>query len=140
VLRALLKHVLQSLIITAIFVPMAMTLPVAAIWLCQSPEGGQFLFWLGPWSCCFWALILHNFVGSRFWRGREAVLAWRAERGGYVWSVGKSTGVMFASLFLSYVIEFGYVYWLHTVPGALRLLPVATYAPAAFVLWRAIRG
>lgn len=104
------------------------------------PEGGQFFFWCGPWSCCFWALVFHVFVGSKFWRGRGAVLLWRAERGGYVRSCMKSTGLMFGSLFLSYGCEFAYIFLLRSSPEARLFLPFATYAPATFALWRAACG
>ena len=136
----MLKWLLKSLLIAAVFVPFVTALPVASLWLCRTPEGGQFFFWCGPWSACFWSLILSVFVGSRFWRGRGAVLAWRAERGGYVRSCMKSTGVVFSSLFLSYALEFAYIFLLRSSPSALQFLPAATYAPAALALWRAARG
>jgi len=136
----MLKWLLKSLLIAAVFVPFAMALPVASLWLCRTPDGAQFFFWWGPCSCCFWSLILSVLIGSRFWRGRGAVLAWRAERGGYVRSCMKSTGVMFLALFASYGAEFAYIFLLRSSPTALQFLPAATYAPAAFALWRAARG
>ncbi|MGC2529783.1 MAG: hypothetical protein WA639_18690 [Candidatus Acidiferrum sp.] len=139
-LRGVLSHVLKLAVITVIFVPVAASLPLASLWLCRTPEGGQFLFWCGPWSCAFWSLILSVFVGSKCWRGREAVLAWRAERGGYVRSCMKSTGLMFGSLFLSYGCEFAYIFLLRSSPDARLFLPCATYAPAALALWSAVRG
>lgn len=139
-MKWLLKALLQSLLIAAVFVPFATALPVVSLWLCRTPWGGQVVFWCGPWSCCFWALVFHVFVGSKFWRGRGAVLLWRAERGGYVRSCMKSTGLMFGSLFLSYGCEFAYIFVLRSSPDARLFLPCATYAPAAFALWRASRG
>jgi hypothetical protein len=52
----------------------------------------------------------------------------------------KSTGVMFLALFASYGAEFAYIFLLRSSPTALQFLPAATYAPAAFALWRAARG
>ena len=138
-LRGILSHLLKLAVITIIFVPVATALPVAAIWLCRSPEGGLLFFWTAPWSCCFWALVFHVFVGSKFWRGWGAVLAWRAERGGYVRSCMNSTGVMFGSLLISYGCEFAYIFLVPPSPAARQFLPAATYAPAAFALWRASR-
>lgn len=135
----MLKWLLKSLLIAAVFVSFVTALPVASMWLCRTSEGAQFFFWCGPWSCCFWSLILSVLIGSRFWRGRGAVLAWRAERGGYVRSCMKSTGLMFGSLFLSYGCEFVYIFLLRSSPDARLFLPCATYAPAAFALWRASR-
>ena len=45
------RSLLKSLLILIIFVPFATALPVAALWLCRTPDGAQFLFWAGPWSC-----------------------------------------------------------------------------------------
>lgn len=136
----MLNWLLKSLLITAVFVPFALALPLASLWLCRTPEGGQFFFWFGPWSCCFWALVFHVFVGSKFWRGRGAVLLWRAGRGGYARSCMKSTGLMFGSLFLSYGCEFAYIFLLRSSPDARLFLPCSTYAPAAFAMWRAAGG
>jgi hypothetical protein len=134
----MLRWLLKSLLILAVFVPIATALPVASVWLCWTPWGGQILFWIGPWSCCFWALILSVLVGSRFWRGRGAVLVWRAERGGYIRSCFKSTWLMFLALFASYACEFAYILLVPPSPAALRLLPLATYAPAGIAaLWGA---
>jgi len=49
----MLKWVLKSLLITAIFVPFATALPVASLWLCRTPEGAQVVFWAAPWSAAF---------------------------------------------------------------------------------------
>jgi hypothetical protein len=139
-IRALVRHLLQLILITAVFVPVAVALPLCSLWLCLTPEGAMAFFWLGPWSCCFWALILHVLVGSKFWRGRGSVKAWRAEKGGYVRSCIESTGLMFGSLFLSYGCEFACVFLLQSSESARFFLPAATFAPAVFVFWRAARG
>lgn len=126
----------DMLVITLVFVPVATIMPIAAIWLCRTPEGAQVVFWAAPWSACFWALVVTVFVGSKFWRGRSQVLAWRASRGGYVRSCLKSTGVMFLCLALSYAAEFSYILLVPPSPTARQFLPVATYAPVALaVLW-----
>lgn len=140
VLRGILLHILRLIAIAAVFIPVATVMPIAAIWLCRTPWGGQVVFWCGPWSCCFWALVFHVFVGSRCWHGRGAVLAWREERGGYLMSSLKSTVLMFGCLFASYALEFGYVFLVRPSPSALQFLPAATYAPAALALWSAARG
>jgi hypothetical protein len=89
-------------------------------------------FWLAPWTCAVWSILAYNLVGSKFWRGREAVEEWRARRGGYVRSVAKGTAWMFACLFFSYLCEFG-VLWETRSPG---WLPAAAYFPVAFtVAW-----
>jgi hypothetical protein len=73
----MLKWLLKSLLILAVFVPFATALPVAALWLCRTPDGALFLFWAGPWSCCFWVLI-YSQLGAAPWRqGAEAVRQWR---------------------------------------------------------------
>jgi hypothetical protein len=136
----MLKSLLKFLLILVIFVPFAMVMPLASFWLCRTPEGAQVVFWAAPWSACFWALIAHVFVGSRFWRGRESVLAWRSERGGYLRSSIRSTMVMFGALFASYALELAVVLLLPPSDIARQLFPAVTYAPAAFVLWRAARG
>lgn len=139
-MKWLVQSLLKSLLIGAVFVPFATVVPLASFWLCRTPEGAQVVFWAAPWSACFWALILSVLIGSRFWRGRDSVLLWRAERGGYVRSCLKSTGVMFLALFASYGAEFAYIFLMRSSPTALQFLPAATYAPAAFAIWRAARG
>jgi hypothetical protein len=85
-------------------------------------------------------LVLHVTVGSKFWRGRGAVLAWRAERGGYVKSVAKSTAVMFSVLIFSYMLEFAVVFFLPPTDLARECIPLITYSPVGFVFWRTVRG
>ena len=62
----MLKWLLKSLLIAAVFVPFATALPVASLWRRRTPEGGQFFFWCGPWSACFWSLILIGVCGIAF--------------------------------------------------------------------------
>ena len=132
----MLKWLLKSLLIAVVFVPFATVLPVAALWLCRTPEGAQIVFWVGPWSCAFWTLLASVLIGSRFWRGSGAVKAWRAARGGYVRSAGKSTAWMFFGLLASYLAEFAVVLLLPASPLARTLFPLATYGPAIFAaLW-----
>jgi hypothetical protein len=96
-------------------------------------------FWTAPWTCAFWSILAYNLIGSKFWRGREAVEQWRARRGGYLRSVAKGTAWMFASLFFSYACEFAYIFLMSPSPAAMQFLPAATYAPVAFTFWRAAR-
>src|SRR5215472_5870950 len=138
-LKGLLKFVLERLLILFLLVIASAVLPVASFWLCRSPLGGQLFFWAAPWTCAFWSILVYNLIGSKFWRGREAVEGWRARRGGYLRSVAKGTAWMFASLFFSYAFEFAYIFFLPPSPAAMQLLPAATYAPVAFTFWRAAR-
>ena len=132
----MLKWLLKSLLIAAVFVPFATALPVTSLWLCRAPEGAQVVFWAGPWSCAVWTLLASVLIGSRFWRGSGAIKAWRAARGGYVRSVAKSTAWMFFGLLTSYAAEFAVVLLLPATPLARTLFPFATYSPAIFaVLW-----
>jgi len=136
----ILRWLLQSLLIAAIFIPLAAILPLASFWLCRTQWGAEIVFWGGPWSACFWALIFHVLVGSRFWRGAWSVTVWRAERGGFVRSHMKSTAVMFSALGASYALEFLYVFTVPPSTTARQLIPLVTYAPVAFTFWRAARG
>ena len=135
-----LKSLLKSLLILSIFVPFALVMPLASFWLCRTPEGAQVVFWAAPWSACFWALIAHVFVGSRFWRGRESVLAWRAARGGFLASGIRSTVVMFSTLGASYALELAVVFLVPPSVTVRQLFPLVTYTPAVFVLWKVSRG
>ena len=138
-IRSLLMALLQRvLILIALFVA-SFVLPVASFWLVRDPFGGQIFFWLAPWTCAVWSILTYNLVGSRFWRGREAVEEWRARRGGYLRSVAKGTAWMFACLFFSYACEFAYILLMPPSPAAMQLLPAASYAPVAFTFWRATR-
>ncbi|MFZ3214767.1 MAG: hypothetical protein WA192_01795 [Candidatus Acidiferrales bacterium] len=128
----LLKSLLQSMLILIALVVVSATLPFASVWLCRDPVGGQVFFWVAPWTCAFWSILVYNLIGSKFWRGREAVEEWRARRGGYLRSVAKGTAWMFACLFLSYGFEFGVLWETHS-PG---WMPAAAYFPVAFtVVW-----
>jgi hypothetical protein len=139
-LRWLLMALLQRVLILIGLVAVSCILPVASFWLVRDPVEAQVVFWASPWVVAFWSLIAHVFVGSRFWRGREAVLAWRAERGGYVRSCMKSTGVMFGALAMSYALELAVVFFVPPSATARQLFPLITYAPAVFTFWRAARG
>jgi hypothetical protein len=98
------------------------------------------VFWAAPWSAAFWALVFHGFVGSRFWRGRRSVKAWRAKYGGYLKSIGKNTVVMFGVLFASYTLEFAAVFFLPPSATTRQLFPLIPYAAVAFTFWSAARG
>jgi hypothetical protein len=135
-LKWLLSVLLQRLLILIVLVVASAILPVASFWLCRDPLGGQAFFWAAPWTCAFWTLLASVLIGSRFWRGPGAVKAWRAARGGYLRSAGKSTTWMFFGLFASYAAEFAVVLLLPSSSLARTLLPLATYSPAIFAaLW-----
>jgi len=137
----LLKFVLQRLLILILLVVASATLPLASFWLVRDPVGGQLFFWAAPWTCAVWAVLVSVLIGSRFWLGREYVLAWRAARGGYVMSSVKSTALMFLALLASYFFEFAVILLLPRSPSSLRLLPLAAYAPAGIAaLWSVSSG
>jgi hypothetical protein len=140
-LKWLVKSLLKSLLILILLVVASAILPVASFWLVRDPLGGQLFFWLSPWTCAVWALLLSVLIGSRFWLGRDYVLAWRAARGGYVMSSLKSTALMFLALLASYFFEFAVILLLPRSPTSLRLLPLAAYAPAGIAaLWSVSDG
>ena len=137
----LLKFLLQRLLILILLVIASAILPVASFWLVRDPLGGQLFFWLSPWTCAVWAVLVSVLIGSRFWLGREYVLAWRAARGGYLMSSLKSTALMFLALLASYAFEFAVILLLPRSPTSLRLLPLAAYAPAGIAaLWSVSGG
>lgn len=139
-LRSLLRSLLKDLLIAVVLLAASAILPFVSFWLCRDPVGGQIVFWVGPWTCAVWSLLASVLVGSRFWRGAGQVRAWRAERGGYIRSSLKSTGVMFLALFASYACEFAYVFLLHPSPLAKSVFPLSTYSPVLLALWSAARG
>ena len=102
----MLKWLLKSLLILAVFVPFARLCPCSARGLCRTPDGAQFLFWTGPWSCCFWVLIYSQLSAAPWRQGRDAVHRWREANGGLLHTSIRATGWMFGALFFSYVAEF----------------------------------
>jgi hypothetical protein len=136
----MLKWLLKSLLILIALVVAAATLPFASFWLCRDPVGAQVFFWVAPWTCAFWTLLASVLIGSRFWRGSGAVKAWRAARGGYVHSAGKSTAWMFFGLLASYAAEFAVVMLLPASQLARTLFPLAAYSPAIFAAMWCSRG
>jgi len=75
----MLKWLLKSVLILIVLVVASAILPLASFWLCRDPLGGQVFFWVAPWTCAFWSILAYNLIGSKFWRGREAVKEWRAQ-------------------------------------------------------------
>jgi hypothetical protein len=131
------KSLLKSLLILAVFVPFATALPVMALWLSRTPDGAQFLFWVGPWSCCFWVLIYSQLSSAPWRQGAEAVHRWREANGGLLHTVPRACGWMFGALFFSYLAEFLFL----VATRRPAWLPAATYSPLAFVwYWRHTRG
>ena len=137
----MLKWLLKSLFVLIALLVASAILPVASFWLVRDPLGGQLFFWLSPWTCAVWTVLVSVLIGSRFWLGREYVLAWRAARGGFVMSILKSTALMFLALLASYAFEFAVILLLPRSPTSLRLLPLAAYAPAGIAaLWSVSGG
>jgi hypothetical protein len=56
---------------------------LAALSLCRTPGGAEAVFWLGPWSCCFWCLIYMTPSAVPWREGGAAVHQWREEHGGF---------------------------------------------------------
>ena len=129
-MKWLVNSILKSLLILIVLVAASAILPVASVWLVRDPIGGQLFFWVAPWTCAVWTLLAYNLIGSKFWRGREAVEDWRARRGGYMCSVAKSTAWMFAALFFSYGCEFGVLWETHS----LGWMAAAAYLPVPFTI------
>jgi len=137
----MLKWLLKSVLILIALALTSAILPVASFWLVRDPLGGQLFFWLSPWTCAVWAVLVSVLIGSRFWLGREYVLAWRAARGGFVMSSLKSTALMFLALLASYFFEFAVILLLPRSSTSLLLLPLAAYAPVAIAaLWSVSGG
>ena len=137
----MLKWLLKSLLVVAIFVPVATCLPLAALSLCRTPDGAMAVFWLGPWSCCFWVLIYSQLSAAPWRQGAEAVRQWREAHGGLLVTSVKATVWMFGALFLSYIAEFLLVFAARSAAISRMWLPAATYSPLAFAwLWRRSRG
>jgi len=137
----MLKWLLKSLLVVAIFVPVATCLPLAALSLCRTPDGAMAVFWLGPWSCCFWVLIYSQLSAAPWRQGAEAVRQWREAHGGLLVTSAKATVWMFGALFLSYIAEFLLVFAARSAAISRMWLPAATYSPLAFAwLWRRSRG
>jgi hypothetical protein len=136
----MLKWLLKSLLVLAVFVPFATALPVAALWLCRTPNGAQLLFWLGPWSCCFWVLIYSTLSTAPWRQGADAVREWREAHGGLLITSMWATAWMFAALFFSYLAEFLLVFLARSGSFGRMWLPAATYSPLAFCwVWRHCR-
>jgi hypothetical protein len=137
----MLKWLLKSLLILAVFVPFAAALPLASVSLCRTPGGAQLLFWMGPWSCCFWVLLYSQLSASKFWLGAEHVRQWREANGGLLHTSIRATGWMFGALFFSYVAEFAMLFLIRPSPSGRALLPVFTYSPLCFAwCWRRLHG
>ena len=140
-IRTLLRHLLVDFLILVALLTASAILPFASFWLVRDSVGGQLFFWLSPWTCAVWTVLVSVMVGSRFWKGKERVLAWRAARGGYLASSLRTTGLMLLALLASYAFEFAVILLLPRSSTSLRVLVLAAYAPAGIAaLWSAARG
>jgi hypothetical protein len=129
----LIRSLLKFLLVLTVFVHFATCMPLAAATLCRTPGGAQLLFWMGPWSCCFWVLLYSQLSACKFWLGAEHVREWREEHGGLLHTSFIATAWMFSALFASYGAEL-LVVWFTRSPA---LLPAATYSPLLFAwCWR----
>jgi hypothetical protein len=140
VLRSLLKSLLKDLLIAVVLLAASLVLPVAGFWMCRSAIGGTVFFFAAPWTCAVWSLLIVQLGGSRFWRGRAHVLAWRVAHGGYVHTILRGTGWMFFGLLASYCCELAAVFLMPPSPASRDLFPLFAYAPALLALWSAARG
>ena len=121
-IRTLFRHLLVDFLILVALLTASAILPFASFWLVRDSVGGQLFFWLSPWTCAVWTALVSVMVGSRFWKGKECVLAWRAARGGYLASSLRTTGLMLLALLASYAFEFAVILLLPRSPTSLRLL------------------
>jgi hypothetical protein len=136
----LIRSLLKSLLIIAVFVPVAAAMPLAAMSLCRTPGGAMFLFWAGPWSCAFWTLLYSTLSAVPWRQGAEAVRRKREADGGLLVASMWATAWMFGGLFLSYAAEFLLLFLVRGASGR-AWLPVATYSPLGFCwLWRRCRA
>jgi len=134
----MLKWLLTNLLVLVIFIPVAALLPLAAVALSRDPDGAQFLFWAGPWSCCLWTLIYSQLSASKSWLGVERVRRSREASGGLLHTSILACGWMLGSLLASYCAEF---LLLVSARHPATWLPAATYSPLAFCwLWRKARA
>jgi hypothetical protein len=137
----LIRLLLKSLFVVAIFVPVATCLPLAALSLCRTPDGAMAVFWLGPWSCCFWVLIYSQLSAAPWRQGAEAVRQWREAHGGLLVTSVKATVWMFGALLFSYLAEFLLIFLVRGAASSRSLLPAATYSPLLFCwCWRRINA
>ena len=131
------RSVLKSLLILALFVPVAAAMPLAAMSLCRTPDGAMFVFWAAPWSCAFWTLIYSTLSAVPWRQGAEAVRRKREADGGLLVASVKATVWMFGALLFSYLAEFALLLAVRDAAFSRALLPAATYSPLAFAwLWR----
>ena len=137
----MLKSLLKSLLVLAVFVPVATALPLAAISLCRTPDGATAFFFIGPWSASFWTLIYSQLSAAPWRQGAEAVRQWREAHGGLLVTSAKATVWMFGTLFLSYIAEFLLVFAAQSAAISRMWLPAATYSPLlACWLWRRVHA
>ena len=133
----MLKWLLKSLLVLVIFIPVATCLPLAALSLCRTPNGAMTVFWLGPWSCCFWVLIYSQLSAAPWRQGAAAVREWREQHGGLLATSMWATAWMFGALLFSYAAEFLLLFLGRGAAFSRMWLPVATYSPLVFVwVWR----
>ncbi len=136
----MIRSLLKSLLIIAVFVPVAAAMPLAALRLCRTPDGALFVFWAAPWSCAFWTSIYSTLSAVPWRQGAEAVRRKREADGGLLVASMRATGWMFGGLFLSYAAEFLLLFLVRGASGR-AWLPVATYSPLALVwLWRRVHA
>ena len=135
------RSLLKSLLILAVFVPFATALPVATLTPCRTPDGAQFLILAGARSSSVWVLIYSQLSAAPWRQGAEAVRQWREAHGGLLHTSILACGWMFGALFFSYVAELALLFAGRGAASSRALLPVATYSPVAFVwIWRRIHA
>lgn len=139
-LRRLLLSLLKDLLIIIALLAASLVLPAAGFWMCRTEIGGTVFFFAAPWTCAVWSLLIVQLGGSRFWRGRAHVLAWRAAHGGYLHTILRGTGWMFFGLFASYGCELAAVFLLPPSPASRDLFPLFAHAPVLLGLRSAARG
>jgi len=137
----MLKWLLKSLLILAVFVPFAAALPLASASLCRAPDGATAFFFVGPWSVAFWTMIYSQLSSAPWRHGAEAVRQSREAHGGLLVTSVKATVWMFGGLFLSYAAEALLLFAGRGAAFNRMWLPAATYSPLALVwAWRRLHG
>ena len=57
-LRSLLRSLLEDLFIAVALLVASAILPFASFWLVRDSVGGQLFFWLSPWTCAVWTVLV----------------------------------------------------------------------------------
>ena len=65
-IRTLLRHLLVDFLILIALLTASAILPFASFWLVRDSVGGQLFFWLSPWTCAVWTVLVSVTVPARW--------------------------------------------------------------------------